>query len=50
MATKAHQGTGLGLNISKNIIEQMHGSIDFDTEVSEGSRFYFELPIVQELI
>jgi PAS domain S-box-containing protein len=38
-------GAGLGLNISKNLIEAMKGSIYFDSKIDEGSTFYFCLPI-----
>lgn len=37
-------GTGLGLNISKSIIEKMSGKIGFSTSVDEGSTFFVELP------
>jgi two-component system, NarL family, sensor histidine kinase EvgS len=38
-------GTGLGLNISKSIIEKHNGKIDFDSEVDVGSTFFFTLPV-----
>jgi PAS domain S-box-containing protein len=45
-ATDARQkgGSGLGLNISKSIIERHGGTIDFESTPDEGSIFYFELP------
>ncbi|HYW58470.1 MAG TPA: PAS domain S-box protein [Polaromonas sp.] len=42
--TRQKGGTGLGLNISKAIIERMGGSIGFTTESQVGTTFYFELP------
>jgi DNA-binding response OmpR family regulator len=37
-------GSGLGLSISKAIIEGLGGEIGFETEVGKGSTFYFYLP------
>lgn len=37
-------GTGLGLNISKSIVERLNGSIGFETELGKGSTFFFTLP------
>jgi signal transduction histidine kinase len=42
--TRAKSGTGLGLSICKAIIEQMGGTIGYETQVGRGSTFYFELP------
>ncbi len=42
--TRQKGGTGLGLNISKAIIERMGGSIGFTTESQVGTTFFFELP------
>jgi len=41
--TRQKGGTGLGLNITKAIIEHHGGHIDYTTEVGHGSTFFFEL-------
>lgn len=45
--TRARGGTGLGLNISKAIIEQFGGTIGFDTSPGNGTTFYFTLPVAR---
>lgn len=42
--TKQKGGTGLGLTITKAMIEKMGGTMGFDSQVGVGSSFYFELP------
>jgi PAS domain S-box-containing protein len=37
-------GTGLGMSISKAIIEELGGAISFDTEVGVGTIFYIDIP------
>lgn len=41
-------GTGLGLSISKAIIDRLGGRIGFDSEPGVATRFYFELPVLQQ--
>ncbi|MDH5750599.1 MAG: ATP-binding protein, partial [Rhodospirillales bacterium] len=41
--TRRTGGTGLGLNISKAIIERHGGSINFESVVGRGTTFYFEM-------
>lgn len=38
-------GTGLGLAMVKQIIENHQGKIDFDSEVDKGTTFYIRLPL-----
>ena len=40
-------GTGLGLTISRRLIELMGGSIGVESHSGEGSRFYFVLPLIE---
>jgi len=38
------EGTGIGLVITKNLVEQMSGSIGYESEPNKGSTFWIELP------
>ena len=42
-------GIGLGLSIVKEFVEILGGSIQLDSKINKGSRFYFSIPIYQNL-
>ncbi len=44
-----YEGTGLGLAITKRIVELLNGSIDFTSNVGEGSQFTVELPMKRKM-
>jgi len=44
------QGTGLGLSVTKSIIEMHGGTIDVLSEVGVGSRFIISLPVDESLV
>ena len=41
---REYEGSGLGLAVTKEVVEQMEGSIDVETEKEMGSRFTVRLP------
>jgi PAS domain S-box-containing protein len=44
-ATRKYGGNGLGLAISKSLIEMLGGNIGMKSEFGKGSTFYFNIPI-----
>ncbi len=46
-STRAYGGNGLGLTISKGIIESMSGKIWLESIENQGTTFYFEIPYIK---
>jgi len=42
------EGTGIGLTLSRKLIEIMNGSINFVSELGKGSTFWIEIPLIEK--
>jgi signal transduction histidine kinase len=43
-ATRPREGSGLGLSITKAIVDRLGGRIGFESEIGRGTTFHFDLP------
>jgi PAS domain S-box-containing protein len=46
--TERAEGHGLGLSIARRIVEKLGGSVGVESEVGQGSTFWFTLPLAEE--
>ena len=46
-SSRLHHGTGLGLTIARKLVELHGGEIWVDSQLGEGTRFFFTLPLVR---
>jgi len=49
-ATREKSGTGLGLHISRQILDHMDGTIGFESTPGNGANFWIEFPLVSDPI
>jgi len=45
--TRRYGGSGLGLSISKGIVERLKGKMWVESQLSKGSTFYFSIPYIK---
>ena len=48
--TKGKHGTGLGLVVVKQIMQEHHGEIEVESEILKGTTFRLRFPIGEEIV
>jgi len=43
--TTKSQGTGLGLSLTKQVVEELNGAMECESEVGRGTKFMFQFPV-----
>jgi signal transduction histidine kinase len=46
--SRSYEGAGLGLSISKGLVELLGGTIRVESELNKGTTFYFTIPVMME--
>lgn len=46
--TRKYEGVGIGLTITKRLVDLMNGDMGFDSKEDVGSRFWFEIPLKKQ--
>ncbi len=49
-SSKLYRGTGIGLSITKNLVELMGGDIWVESKLGKGTSFYFNLPVADNMM
>jgi len=48
--SRRHGGVGIGLNICRQLVTAMRGSIGVESELGNGATFWFEIPLTRQAV